>query len=197
MTTTHQHTTALAHAITTLHEAIPTTVLADLPRASWNPAAAVAKVRTWREKQPDLGEEPTVDEAYAAGTKWLDNLDMSHLVDIDTPVLGLADGNPANYLWDGNRVQLIDFEDSGRSDRAFELAEVAEHISTRTEGTFNATSLLDEFDLPTATASRLRDFRRLFAYSWMIMLGPGGPFHDRNPPGTLEIQAGRLLDLLG
>ncbi|MGI5224355.1 aminoglycoside phosphotransferase family protein [Actinoallomurus sp. CA-142502] len=197
MTTTRRHTAAMARAIGALHEAVPRSVVAGLPPASWNPAAAVAKARALRESRPDLGADPTVAGAYAAGAKWLDGLDTGRLLGIDTPVLGLADGNLANYLWDGERVRLVDFEDSGRSDRAFELAEVAEHISARTPGTFDATALLGEFDLPGAVARRVREFRRVFAYSWMLMLGPGGPARDRNPPGTLERQAGRLLDLLG
>lgn len=197
MTTTRRHTAAMARAITALHEAIPPSVLAGLAPAAWNPAAAVAKAQALSGKRPDLGEDPTVADAYAAGAKWLDGLDTDRLLDIDTPVFGLADGNLANYLWDGEQVRLVDFEDSGRSDRAFELAEVAEHISTRTSGTFDATALLEEFDLPGAVAGRVRDFRRVFAYSWMLMLGPSGPAHDRNPPGTLERQADRLLNLLG
>jgi hypothetical protein len=53
----------------------------------------------------------------------------------------------------------------------------------------------------TATQSqeeaRLRDFRRLSALFWLILLRPGGPASARNPPGTLERQAQRLLCLLG
>ncbi|MEU1387219.1 MULTISPECIES: phosphotransferase [unclassified Nonomuraea] len=43
----------------------------------------------------------------------------------------VADGNRANYLWDEHdrRVRLVDWEDSGRNDRAFELGELCEHIS--------------------------------------------------------------------
>lgn len=45
-----------------------------------------------------------------------------------TPVFGQGDGNLANFLWDGHRARLVDFEDSGRSDRAFELATFVEHV---------------------------------------------------------------------
>lgn len=197
ITPARRHTVATARAIATLHEAVPPRVLAGLPPASWHPAAAVAKARAWREARPDLGEDPTVAEAYAAGARWLDGLDTGSLVGIATPVFGLADGNPANYLWDGDRVRLLDFEDSGRSDHAFELAEVCEHVSTRAEGGVDAVSLLEEFAPSGRTARRIQDFRRLFAYSWMLMLGPAGPCRARNPPGTLEAQAGHLLGLLG
>jgi len=35
------------------------------------------------------------------------------------------------------------------------------------------------------------------ALFWLLMLLPGGPASTRNPPGTLSLQASRLLTLLG
>ncbi len=52
------------------------------------------------------------------------------------------------------------------------------------------------FDLTRAEQSRVRDFRRLAALFWLLLLRPGSPASDRNPPGTLERQADRLLSLL-
>jgi len=37
----------------------------------------------------------------------------------------------ANYLWDGHRIRIVDFEDAGRSDVAYELASLVEHLSAR------------------------------------------------------------------
>jgi hypothetical protein len=42
----------------------------------------------------------------------------------------------------------------------------------------------------------VREYRRLSALFWLMMLLPGSPAHRRNPPGTLERQATRLLFLL-
>ncbi|TMR11201.1 aminoglycoside phosphotransferase [Nonomuraea turkmeniaca] len=114
------------------------------------------------------------------------------------PVLGMTDGNRANYLWDAGsgEIRIVDWEDSGTSDRAFELAEVTEHIS-RVDGHLDDDELLACLDLTAAEAARVHDFRRLIALSWLYMLGPGGPFAARNPPGTLERQAERVLALLG
>ncbi|MBA3369441.1 MAG: phosphotransferase [Geodermatophilaceae bacterium] len=56
------------------------------------------------------------------------SLDAALAADAD-PVLGHADGGLASLQWDGNRVQLVDFKDSGRSDVAFELADLVEHVS--------------------------------------------------------------------
>jgi hypothetical protein len=39
--------------------------------------------------------------------------------------------------------------------------------------------------------------RRLAALFWLIVLLPDGPARSRNPPGTLQRQANRVLGLLG
>ncbi len=52
------------------------------------------------------------------------------------------------------------------------------------------------FDLTAAEQVRVREYRRLSALFWLMMLLPGSPAHRRNPPGTLERQAARLLHLL-
>ncbi|WP_327591359.1 aminoglycoside phosphotransferase family protein (plasmid) [Nonomuraea sp. NBC_00507] len=189
---------AMAAALDQLHHAIPAQAVAALEPAAWRPAAAVDKVRAWADKQPDLGDDSLVRQAFRAGVAWLassapDRLTTNPL----PPVLGLADGNHANYLWDDQerRVRLVDWEDSGRSDRAFELGEVAEHIS-RVDGILDVERLLACIDLSQPEAERVRDFRRLSAMGWFLMLGPDGPATPHNPPGTLELQAERVLHLL-
>ncbi|MEV6522052.1 hypothetical protein AB0M43_08945 [Longispora sp. NPDC051575] len=44
-------------------------------------------------------------------------------------------------------------------------------------------------------AGRFRAARRLAAALWLHMLLPGGPAARRNPPGTLDQQARRVLEL--
>ncbi|PZG45873.1 hypothetical protein C1I98_15075 [Spongiactinospora gelatinilytica] len=53
-------TDAVAAAFTRLHQAIPGPVLGAVEPAAWGPAAAVAKVRTWADKRPDLGQDADV-----------------------------------------------------------------------------------------------------------------------------------------
>lgn len=189
---------AMAAALNRLHQA-PAQVVATVEPAPWGPAAAVDKARAWAGKRPDFGEDPLVLQAFQAGAAWLassapDELTMNPL----PPVLGLADGNHANYLWDDHerKVRLIDWEDSGRSDRAFELGEVTEHIS-RLDGALDAERLLARLDLTRQESERVHDFRRLIALGWFLQLGPDGPATPHNPAGTLERQAERVLHLLG
>ncbi|MFC4012536.1 aminoglycoside phosphotransferase family protein [Nonomuraea purpurea] len=195
---TDEQISAMAAALNRLHR-IPAPVVEKAEPAPWGPAAAVDKARAWAGKGPDLGDDPLVRQAFQAGAAWLASIAPGKLTTNPfPPILGLADGNHANYLWDEHerRVWLIDWEDSGRNDRAFELGEVCEHIS-RIDGTLNTEQLLAHIDLAPGEAERVRDFRCLIALVWFLQLGPNGPAAPHNPAGALELQAERVLRLLG
>ena len=148
--------------------------------------------------RPGKGDDPLVRAAGEAAAAWLtsDAPDRLAFTDDDV-VLGQGDCNLANFLWDGTQVRLVDFEDSGLSDRAFELAILVEHISAWSEVSLEADPFVALFDLTASERHRLREFRRLAAFFWLLLLLPGGPAFCRNPPGTLGRQAHRLLTLLG
>ncbi|MGW0731885.1 phosphotransferase family protein [Streptomyces sp. NPDC002851] len=196
-TVTGNAATALAEAVTTLHEAVPAKVLHKIPEGAWNVVKAVDKARDWCAQSHRFGPVPQVEQAFTAGQRWLGMAPLDDVVKAEVvPVFGLTDGNLANYLFDGDVVRMVDFEDSGRSDRAFELAELAEHPSGWVDSTLDVAALLAHVDLSAAETVRLRELRRLFALLWLVMLLPDRPGHARNPQGTLERQAVRLLALL-
>lgn len=135
--------------------------------------------------------------ATSTGLAWLARSELEWAGEPDVPpVFGQADGNLENFLWDGSRVRIVDFEYSGSSDRAYELADITEHVSSWVDTEFDAPAFLDHFDLTGAEAARLRDCRRLFALSWLKLLRLQDGPQARNPAGTVEKQAQRLLDLL-
>ncbi len=198
---------ALARAVGELHAAVPQPVLADLPPRPWQQVQVIAAIRSWT---PGALAETgrTVRSALKAGLDWLDRSGMERASRQAVPaVFGPGDGNLANYLWDGlgRRVRVVDFEDSGRSDRAFELAEITEHVASwvgsSEPGTvgesLDIASFLGHFDLTAAEADRLTDCRRLLALVWLFLLRLDDPVAPRNPPGTAERQAERLMALLG
>lgn len=76
-----------------------------------------------------------------------------------------CDPNLANHLWDGNSVHLVDFETSGRGDRATELADFAEHITVWAHAGISAEAFLDRFDLNPGERQQITQLRRLFALS--------------------------------
>jgi Ser/Thr protein kinase RdoA (MazF antagonist) len=149
-----------------------------------------------------LGDDPAVRQAHAAAVAWLhaaalDSTVVGSAGERSGLVLGQGDPNLANFLWDGEQVRLVDFEDSGPSDRAFELAILVEHISAWSDAGLEAGAFLELFELGSAEQRRLREYRRLAALFWLMLLAPGSRASQRNPPGTLRRQADRLLALLG
>ena len=188
---------ALASALERLWRSVPS-IDGEYPAAVMpKPIAFTRQVRQMMAAIPALSEDPVVVRAHTAGGSWLQRAALERQSRPGHPtVLGHGDPYLANYLWDGSRVRLVDFEDSGPSDRAFELAILIEHISAWSDARLDADDFLAMFDLTRAEEARVQDFRRLAALYWLLMLRPGGPSSTRNPPGTLEHQADRLLRLL-
>ncbi|MEV4538414.1 phosphotransferase [Asanoa sp. NPDC049518] len=136
------------------------------------------------------GEVPDeIARALAAATAWWRGPDPALLRQRPAHlVLGHRDPNLANYLWDGYRVRIVDFEDARASDPVTELALLAEHLSAR-----HLEGLLGQFDVDE---HRLRAARRLWSMFWLFLLRPGGPAATRNPKDTARLQARRVLHLL-
>jgi len=142
--------------------------------------------------------DPLPRQAYRAALAWLDSGWAQRPAPVTgQPVFAQCDPNLANHLWDGHGVHLVDFETSGRGDQATELADFTEHITVWAHAGINAEAFLDRFDLNPGERQQITHLRRLFAAFWVMRLLPGGSAHYRNPPGTFERQASRLLDLLG
>ncbi|SOE09248.1 Phosphotransferase enzyme family protein [Streptomyces sp. 2323.1] len=189
---------ALAAALRRLHAAVPAEVLRAVPPRPDHAAELVARIRRWTpQMRPHVSGQ--VAQAMDAGVAWLTSahLDRPGAPEIP-PVFGAGDGNLANFLWDGSTVRIVDFEDSGRSDRVFELAEITEHVASWAEHSLAISSFLAKFDLTRAELGRLRDCRRLLALVWLfLLLFDARADNRRNPVDAVERQAQRLLDLLG
>ncbi len=130
--------------------------------------------------------------AFDAAQSWWSGPDPALLTSAAaTTVLGHRDPHLENYLWDGQHVRIVDFEDAAPSDPATELAILVEHLSARDIDADAFCRLFDGVD-----PRRLLAGRRLWAMFWLHLLLPGGPSERRNPPGTAHLQAQRLLALL-
>jgi hypothetical protein len=151
-------------------------------------------LRAWSQRIPPPADAVTA-AALAGARDWLGRPRLDAVFAAEPPpVFGTGDGNLANVLWDGSRARLVDFEFSGRSDLAYELAEVAEHVSAK--NVLAPGDLLDRFEPTPSERSRVRECRRLLAVFWLLALLSDDPERPRNPPGTLAHQAGHLLALL-
>ncbi len=162
------------------------------------PSVFAAMVREWAGDDHDLAacaDSGLVAEGLGAARDWLASPASAPRGPLD-PVLGLADGNLGNLLWDGGAVRLVDFEDAGLSDPAYEVADCLEHVTVRVPGGVEADALISAAGLTAEQAVRVAAYRPLMAAFWMVMLLPGNAGFARNPPGTTEGQARHLLALL-
>lgn len=188
---------AVAEAMTRIHHALPATELAMLEERRSGPAELLADLKSWSKEPLVAVVSPVVADAKTAGTTWLDALAISDLkAPSAEPVFTSGDGNLGNFLWDGEQCRLVDFEDSGVSQIAFEIADIVEHVSVWLRGIFEADDLLAALDTDPDQRIPVANCRRLFALFWLLMLLPGNRGHERNPAGSVERQAQRLLDLL-
>jgi hypothetical protein len=189
---------AIAAALGRLHHAIPPSVLGTVERAPGSPQLLPGRVRQMACACDAELLGPLPRRAYRAALAWLDSGSGGRAASVTgRPVFAQCDPNLANHLWDGHSVHLVDFEASGRGDRATELADFVEHVTVWAHAGIDAEAFLDRFDLDPGERRRIAQLRRLFAAFWVMRLLPGGSAHLGNPPGTFELQASRLLGLLG
>ena len=188
---------AVVVALDRLHHAVPEQILAGLDAPGIQETVAGRVRQMAAPAGPDGSLAPLPGRARRSALAWLDS-DWSGEVRGGGVELVFAqgDGNLANLLWDGEQVRLVDFEDSGPGSRAQELADFVEHISVWAGAGVDADAVLGRFDLSPAERREIAVLRRLFSAFWLMMLLPGGPASRRNPPGTLDRQADRMLDLL-
>lgn len=186
----------------------PRSSWSDSPANPWGPhsperraddkpgarTATAVQLRQWANGPYDLKEcqnPQLVERALRASRQWLADTPQ---VPAQLSVLGIADLNPANVLWDGSVCRLVDFEDGGLSELAFELADHVEHLAGR--DVYDADTLVDAVGLTKDEKERFAHWRCHWAIFWLLMLLPGNSGFLRNPPGTTEAQAERVLRML-
>lgn len=105
-----------------------------------------------------------------------------------TQVLGRGDPSLANILWDGAELTLLDFEYSGWTDPAYELADLLEHPESRATPDLTWNNFVDRFDLDPDARARHRAARRMLALFWLA--------RRRSNDDRLTAQADRIRHLL-
>lgn len=193
-----EQTRSLGRALRQLYE-VPLECIraAQIGERLYGPTTLPANLTEWLTETHDLSEcrDPyLVSNAIMAALEWLGSADS--LPEPQLRVLGISDLNPANVLWDGETCRLVDFEDGGLTDPAYELTDHTEHLAGRLSRVFDRDELVSAVGLSKEECERMRAYRPLWAAFWLAMLLPGnGGFH-RNPAGTTEAQATHLLALL-
>ncbi len=192
----HEQVTALGQTMRRMHAAVPMDELRHVPQRRWGPAELIPTVRSWV-RDPHEQASASVESALRTATAWLAGSTVTSLAGpLAECVFTQADGNIGNFLWDGERCYVVDFEDSGISDPAYEVADLVEHVSVWLPGLIDVRDLTAVLGFTPEQEGRLLDFRRLMAVFWLLMLLPGNPGHSRNPRGSVDRQAQRVLALL-
>lgn len=196
---TTAQTTSLGAALRRLYDIpLDAVVAAGIGERSYGPSALPVALMDWFRQPHDLSacrDPAQIRRGIDAAQAWLET--PGALPVARRGGLGIADLNPANILWDGQTCRLIDFEDAGITDPAYDLADHVEHIAARHADVFDPEALAAAVGLSDEERDRMRAYRPVWAAFWLVMLLPGhGGFH-RNPPGSAEAQALHLIRLIG
>ncbi|MGF6823740.1 aminoglycoside phosphotransferase (APT) family kinase protein [Microbacterium sp. ZKA21] len=196
---TAQQTTALGRALRDLYSIrVEQIRAAGIGERRYGPSTLPHALAGWLDESHDLSpcQDPAlVQHGIDAARGWLTRPDV--LPAPQLTALGIADLNPANVLWDGETCRLVDFEDGGLTDPAYELADHVEHIAARLAGVYDPEALSTAVGLSDDERTRMHAYRPLWAAFWLVMLLPGNGGFRRNPPGTTEAQARHLIGLIG
>ncbi len=142
------------------------------------------------------GASDVFARAWTAAQRWVSDVEVERILSCDALCFSRGDPNLSNYLWSESGVVLIDWENSGYSDPALELADFAEHASARALADDFWAALADATGLTKADRGRVRDARRLMTCFWLVLIA-SRQRSGRPTTVTLEEQALRTLAVLG
>lgn len=195
---TARQTASLGQALRRLYDIpIERISAAGISERRYGPSTLPQALPSWLREERDLSvcQDPAqVREGVEAALEWLATTDSLPVARLSG--LGIADLNPANILWDGQTCRLVDFEDGGMTDPAYDLADHVEHIACRIAGVFGPEALCAAVGFSDDERERMRAYRPLWAAFWLVMLLPGNGGFRRNPPGSAEAQALHLIGLI-
>ena len=185
------HAAAIGRAHRRIHQAEPDT---HRPPSHNRVRAALAMLRS--NAMADLkSESSTVAAAWREAGDWIRTADIER--SLSSPRLCFCRGDPnlKNYLWTDGGVVLVDFENSGYNDPAFELADFAEHANNHALTEDFLSTLAAASGLTESDVNQVRDARRLMTCFWLALITTR---HLTNLPTTITLdeQAGRTLEVL-
>ena len=162
-----------------------------------HPAATTLRTReAWSAHSPPDDAPALVHLAWTRAGEWLASADVGRLT--HPPRLQFCRGDPnlTNYLFDEADLRLVDFEDCGMNDPAFELADMAEHPNSRGLPESAWKLLEDAVELTSDDRDRFCRGRCLAAIFWLTILARRANAGRSRGPETVEDQASRVLALL-
>ncbi|WP_435744779.1 phosphotransferase [Microbacterium sp. PMB16] len=195
---TSAQTASLGRTLRSLYD-IPAEAVtaAGIAERRHGPSTLPGALGGWLSEGRDLSpcrDAALVADSVDAAREWLSRADGMPIPRLTG--LGISDLNPANIMWDGRACRLVDFEDGGLTDPAYDLADHVEHLAGRLAGVFDPDALSVAVGLSADDRERMHAYRPLWAAFWLVMLLPGNGGFSRNPSGTTEAQANHFLKLI-
>ncbi|MFE7497563.1 aminoglycoside phosphotransferase family protein [Streptomyces albidoflavus] len=173
--TTEEEASLIIGAVLRLHAAVPTHQVADIEYSISHARIEIPKLQRWakRAKVPgtacmNASKDLQVICALHLVLSWLRTSEPERLMNEDGLLcFGQSDPNMRNFIRDGDVMRIVDFEDSGRTDTATELADLVEHITMRDtpEGVWAAALAAHA---PPAFSERFLMARRMKASYWFL-----------------------------
>lgn len=161
---------ALAENTRALQDVPLTGPLGDLERVDSIAHHITRLTDVWPAQLAGAAEEPMTQDMFALLHCWESGGDAELLAQPAKRVFSRGDANLLNWLHDGQRAYVVDFEYSGYSDAAVDAADHVEHISARAipDEIWNST----EADLGVNPSNRARfdAARRTIALRWLAVL---------------------------
>ena len=150
-------------------------VTPDCPGAQFQPAIGSPRVMVPRVQAGEWGGDPAngdalAQEAYGLWERWRKGDDPALLLEPAPQVFSRGDPNLANCCWSRGRLRIVDFEYSGWSDRAFDLADLVEHVQSRVTPEEEWVWFVEQFGLSGREQQRFRAARRLSALFWLMKM---------------------------
>lgn len=131
----------------------------------------VQRIENWAAQVAVSADREFVERVNPLVRHWLQSNDRRILYAPAPQVFGRGDPNLANCLWDGTQLRLIDLEYAGWSDSAFELADLVEHINSRSVFDEDWNNVVAQFiPFGSVLSQRFRAAQRTCALLWLVLL---------------------------
>ena len=163
---------AVVAALSDLYSITPADVIDPVPEAATPATAMLQRLHdTWTALTATA--DPRQRQLVDLWQRWSSSPDPE-VVHTPAPqqVLGRGDPSLANVLWDDTGLTLLDFEYSGWTDPAYELADLIEHPQSRGTPDHAWSVFVDRFELDSDARVRHRAARRMLALFWLARWRP-------------------------
>jgi thiamine kinase-like enzyme len=153
--------------------------------------------RLLNDRKTTMTTERPQSQAIIAAKRWIWSSEPQELVESSVLVFCRGDTNVTNYLWQGVRVSVVDFEKSGLNDPVFEVADYIEHPLRHDLPGWAGTLLASAACLDRRSRKSLEVGRRLAACYWLaVLLRLRGTDTEQRLGVSIARQADRVAERL-